>query len=132
MKNLDAIKKLRNNANEIYTLFNILIPKWKADPKHYDKVGWGFCEDTRFNACSPVNISFASYKGVYGDSGCSTQLSLDTEVFSNHLVKYLNDHKEEIMLAIADSIELQAKGLKSEAEKELNEQLEKLKELDAF
>ena len=43
---------------------------------------------------------------------------------------YLNNNKHTIMLAIADSIEKDAISLKGEAEKELQAELDKLKELD--
>lgn len=129
MESLQAIKKLRQNANEIYDLFNRKIPLWKTDPKHYDKTGWGFNKDDRFTACTPVSIWFSSHKGTYGDSSCSRQLSLDAGIFNTHLVKYLNENKESIMMAIAKSIEDQAKTLKQNAEEELNRELSKLAEL---
>ncbi len=130
MQNLEQIKKLRSNADGIYNLFYKKIPLWESQPKHYDKTGWGFNVDSRFDACKSVSISFSSHKGVYGDSGCSSQLSLDDAIFKTHLIKYLNENKESVMLAIAKSIELEAKSLKSKAEEELNLQLSELAELD--
>jgi len=130
MKNLEEIKRLRTNADAIYSLFNQKIPLWEKDPKHYDKTGWGFNEDSRFNACKAASIAFSSHKGTYGDSGCSSQLSLDDSLFQKHLVKYLNKNKEIVMMAIAKSIEEEAKLLKLKAEEELNLQLLKLAELD--
>jgi len=130
MKNLETIQKLRNNVSQIRTLFKEKIKLWAEDEKYYDKTGLGFNLDNRFSACSKIEIWFSSWKGVYGDSGCSSQLDLDAEIFKNHLLKYLNLNKEEIMLKIADSIELEAKSLKDNAEEELNSQLKKLSELD--
>ena len=101
MENLNKIKKLRQNVVEIRTLFNINIPKWQTDSHHYDKTGWGFNKDNRFNACEAVPIAFSSYMGTYGDSGCSRQLRLDNEIFGRHLVDYLNKNKKEIMLGVS-------------------------------
>jgi hypothetical protein len=130
MKNLQEIKKLRTNADAIYSLFNQKIPLWRSNPGRYDKTGWGFNEDSRFNACRPASVAFSSHRGVYGDSGCSSQLSLDDALFQQHLVEYLNKNKEAVMLAIAKSIEEEAKTLKSAAEEELKSQLLQLAELD--
>ncbi len=132
MQNLEKIKELRRNANNIYDLFNVKIPKWEKDKRHYDKTGWGFNQDNRFNACQAVSISFSSHMGTYGDSGCSKQCDLDKDIFQNHLIKYLNANVSDIMLAVAKSIEKEALGLKEKAESELNEQLEKLKELETI
>lgn len=130
MEALNKIKKLRNNANSIYNLFLQKIPQWKSNRGHYDKIGWGFNDDSRFNACEPVSIAFSSHMGTYGSSGCSRQCSLDEDIFKNHLVKYLNKNKETIMLAIAKQMEDEARELKAEAERELKAQLDKLSELD--
>lgn len=131
MQTVEEIKKLRNNANEIRSLFKSKIPKWESDPKYYDKTDYGFNKDPRFNACEAISIAFSSYMGSYGNSGSSTQCSLDKNIFGAHLLKYLNGNKEHIMLAIADSIEREAASLKEKAEKELNAQIESLKELEA-
>ena len=131
MENLNEIKKLRQNANSIYELFKVKIPKWSTDPRHYDKTGWGFNEDSRFNACKPASVAFSSYMGTYGYSGCSSQCSMDDKLFQEYLVKYLNQNKESVMLGIAKLLEEQAKSLKDKAEAELTAQMDKLKELDA-
>lgn len=126
---VDQIKELTNNANSIISLFLQKIPKWKNESKHYDKVGWGFNIDNRFSSCEGINITFDSYMGTYGDSGCSRECHLDKNIFNSHLLKYLNDNKESIMIAIADSIRKEAIGLKEGAENELLQQLEKIREL---
>jgi hypothetical protein len=131
MENLKEIKELRRNANNIYELFNQKIPKWETDKKHYDKTGYGFNEDSRFNSCKAAAIAFSSHMGTYGDSGCSRQCDLDENIFQRHLVKYLNRNKKEIMLSIAKQIEQEALTLKSKAENELNSQLEMLNQLEA-
>lgn len=130
MESLKEIKRIRQNSNSILELFDKKIPLWKSNPSHYDKVDWGFNIDKRFAASEPASIFFGAYKGVYGDSGCSSQISLDKDIFINHLLKYLNENKESIMKSIAISIEKQAAELKDKATAELNSQMEYLKELE--
>lgn len=129
MTTVEIIQALRRDANQIRSLFKIKIPTWKADSS-YDKTGWGFNIDDRFSACGKIEIWFSSWMGVYGSSGSSSQLNLNKGTFGEHLVKYLNNHQEEIMLAIADSIEQEAKGLKEKAKGELEAKLKDLNELD--
>lgn len=130
MEAVEEIKKLRRNAHQIYDLFLNKIPMWAKNKKRYDKVGWGFNDDSRFNACTPASIAFSSYMGTYGDSGCGRECDLDSKLFQKHLVKYLNANQETVMLAIAKQIEEEAVSLKSKAESELNTQMELLKELE--
>lgn len=130
MKVFEKIEKLRENASQIRTLFNVRMPKWLDDQRHYDKTGVLFNFDDRFSACRKIEIWFTSWMGTYGDSGCGAQCSLDVEIFEKHFVSYLNANKEQIMMAVADSIEKEAKELKEEAEKEIKAQLSKLEELD--
>lgn len=129
MENLEKIKKLQRNANSIYGLFRQKIPMWKERPKHYDKTGFGFNKDSRFRACEGFNIAFDSHMGTYGDSGCSSQCSLDKDIFTVHLLKYLNAHAETIMLAVADSITDEAAMHKEKAEQELIAALEQIQRL---
>lgn len=132
MEAVDKIKKLMENVNEIRRLFLQKIPKWKAEPKTYDKTRWGFVEgdnDGWYNS-QTVTLHFGSWCGTYGDSSTYKQIDLDGSIFRNHFMKYLNNNKEQIMMAVADSIEKEAVLLKADAEKELNKQLSKLQELE--
>nr|WP_288210474.1 hypothetical protein [uncultured Dysgonomonas sp.] len=129
MKKLDEVKTLRRNVSAIRTFFNASLQKYKSDSR-CDKFNYGFNIDDRFKACQGKTITFDSWAGYFGDSGCSNILSLSSEIFNKHLLKYLNNNKHTIMLAIADSIEKEASSLKGEAEKELQAELDKLKELD--
>lgn len=129
MKKLDEVKTLRRNVSAIRTFFNASLQKYKLDSR-CDKFNYGFNIDDRFKACQGKTITFDSWAGYFGDSGCSNILSLSPEIFNKHLLKYLNNNKHTIMLAIADSIEKEASSLKGEAEKELQAELDKLKELD--
>ena len=127
---LIEIKKIKDNADQIYTLFNKKIPAWLASPRIYDKVGWGFNGDDRFNACTHAKVAFYSYSGVYGDSSsCSRECHLDNELFQEYLIKYLDKNKEAIMLGIAGLMYEKAKSLKSQAEDQLQKQLDEIKQL---
>ena len=126
---LIEIKKIKDNADKIYTLFNKKIPAWLADRRHYDKVGWGFNGDDRFNACTPAKVAFYSYSGTYGDSGCSRECHLNNELFQEYLIKYLDENREAVMLGIADILYEKAKSLKSQAEDQLQKQLDEIKQL---
>lgn len=132
MKSFEQIKKLRKNAEAIKSLFNDLIPKWQADPKHYDKTRFGFKEggsDGWYKSCESL-IHFEAWCGTYGDSSTYSQISMDGDVFKVHFLKYLNANKKEIMMAVADSIEKEAKSLKEKAEEEVKAQLSELAELE--
>lgn len=129
MKKLDEVKELRRNVSAIRNFFNASLQKYKADSR-CDKFNYGFNLDDRFKACQGKTITFDSWAGYFGDSGCSNIVSLSPEIFNKHLLRYLNNNKHAIMLAIADSIEKDAINLKGEAEKELQAEMDKLKELD--
>lgn len=131
MENLKKIQRLMNNARNIRRLFLEKIPMWKERPSDYDKTGWGFSSDeSRFSACNPIKITFNSHCGTYGNSGSSTQLDMDTNIFREHLLGYLNRNKEAIMLEIADTIQQEAISLRVMAEKELKDRLDMLNKLD--
>lgn len=132
MEKFEQIKKLRKNAEAIKKLFNELIPKWKEDPKYYDKTSFGFREGGSggwYKNCESL-IHFEAWCGTYGDSSTYKQIDMDGDVFKTHFLKYLNANKKEIMMSIANSIELEAKTLKEKAEEEIKAQLSELDELD--
>jgi len=134
MKNLEQIKKLLANANEIKDLFERKIPMWKANKDTYDKTRFGFVEggsDGWYKTCE-TNIHFGAWAGTYGDSSTYKQIDLDGDIFKKHFVNYLNRNKQEIMMAIAKQIEEEAKKLKDEAKKELDAELALLTELDTL
>lgn len=128
MKKLEELKELRKNVFSIRNFLNVSIQKYKSDSR-IDKLGYGFNIDGRFSACKGVTITFDSLVGSYGSSDCSTIVRLSPDIFNKHLLKYLNVNKHLIMEKIADSIEKEAKALRQEAEKELQSELDKLKEL---
>ena len=129
MKKLDEVKELRKNVSVIRNFLNASLQKYKEDSR-CDKFNYGFNLDDRFKACQGKTITFDSWVGYFGDSGCSNIVRLSPEIFNKHLLRYLNNKKHTIILAIADRIEKDEKSLRCEAEKELQAELDKLKELD--
>lgn len=132
MTTVETIKKLTNNVNEIRRLFLQKIPTWLKNRKHYDKIRWGFVEGDNqgWYKGQTITVHFGAWCGTYGDSSTYKQIDLDGDVFRKHFLSYLNANKEAIMLAVADSIEAEAKGLKANAQQELTDQMNMLSELD--
>lgn len=130
MEAFNTIEKLKSEANRIKMLFLESIPAWTADPKHYDKVGFGFNLDDRFQAATSINVYFSSKCGIYGNSSCYSVLHLDDTIWKNHFIKYLNKNKTEIMLAIADQMLEEAKSHKTKAMEELETNIKKLQDLE--
>ena len=129
IKKLEELKELRRNVSAIRNFLNSTLQKYKSDTR-IDKLDYGFNKDKRFAACNGVTITFDSLVGSYGSSSCSTIVNLSSDIFNKHLLKYLNDNKHSIMEKIANSIEKEAINLKNDAEKELQAELDKLKDLD--
>lgn len=128
----EAIKILMENTNEIRRLFLQKIPTWTKDPKEYDKTSWGFEQGNHndWYKGQEITLHFGAWCGTYGDSSTYKQISLDGEIFRKHFLNYLNRNKEQIMMALADSIESEAKQLKTEAASELQKEMDKLTALE--
>lgn len=131
MQTLELVKSLRANANEIYRLFKEKIPRWNTDRKHYDKFRYGFVQGDNdgWYKGQTIEIHFGAWCGVYGDSSTYKEISLDGEIFREHFLKYLNDHKESIMMGVSESMRIAAQKLVDKATEELNTELDKLNEL---
>lgn len=103
--------------------------EWKKEPTHYDKLGFGFNQYGRFQACNGLTIHVDSWMGTYDNSGASSFLSLDDGIFNKHLLKVLNNKFDEIMNATAQSIREEAKEYRNAAEKELDDARNSLESL---
>lgn len=128
METVEKIKKLRHNADQIKDLFVKKIPMWQADPETFDKTRWGFVQGDNdgWYSSQTITLHFGAWAGVYGNSSVYKQIDLDGDVFRAHFLKYLNNHRAEIMMGVAESIEVEAAGLKSNAEAELNKEMQEL------
>lgn len=119
MENLEKIKLLKNNSQQIKSLYESKIPTWENDSSRYDKTGSGFNTDSRFQAHKPFTIWFESHMGTYGDSSCSSQCDLDDKLFEKFFLKFLNQNQKFIMICVAELMDKEAKEFKEKALKEL-------------
>ena len=93
-----------------------------------DKFGTGFNLDNRFAMCCDHRISYDTWRGSFGNSDCDRQLRLDccvAPIFWKCFDEYLNDHQDEILLAVARKMEMQMS-------KEVDVVKKEIKELNEF
>lgn len=96
-----------------------------------DKNGIGFNRDNRF-AAFKLTVSFDSWRGYYGDSGCSTVICFRDEVaVKDAFVNYLNNHWQEIFNEMADGIEKTSEASKQKYIEELTAELSRLTNKEA-
>lgn len=129
MENLKKIEDLLRASNDLKESINKFKNVYKADQKRYDKIGFGFNEDSRFQACEPLKLWLSTWKGVYGDSNCGNILSIDRDIFNKHLFKAIDKRKWELLNEVIETINAEASTLKEQALKELNEKLERVNAL---
>lgn len=128
MKTVEEIQKLLRCADSISTAVKAWQDTYTKDSS-CDKKGFGFNQDNRFAACDPLKLSVDSWKGYYGNSGCSTILSVDAGIFNGHLLKVLRRQFWQLLQETEQSIRDEAKTHKEAAQQEL---AEKLKSIDAL
>ena len=128
MKEVENIEKLLSTAKEIRDSIDWYNNTYKKESR-YDKIGFGFNQDSRFSACDALTLYVSSWRGVYGDSGCSTIMSVNKEVFNAHLLKVLQADFFPILQRVAESIQAEAVKEKDKALKELQDKLQKINEL---
>ena len=122
---IDRIKSLRRDANAIGGFHKLYSEKFAPD-SHCDKKGYGFGRDNRF-AAFKINVTFNSYAGYYGNSSCSTILSVsDNADVEKAFVKALNLHQKELFATAARLMREEAASLADEASKELAKMQEML------
>jgi len=117
MKNLDTLNGLVHDLNVLRSYKDIF--KKATSDSSCDKKGMGFNLDDRFAAFS-CKISFDSWRGYFGNSGCSNVISFqESKEVSKSFVRYLKAHEQEIMHWMADDILRTADEIKKEALKEI-------------
>lgn len=127
---MDALKEigiLMRNAKAIEEATKTY-QKCKQDSS-CDKHNFNFNKDERFSACTGFTLRVDSWKGYYGNSGCSSILSVDHEVFNKHLLKVLREDFWPILNKVQESILDEARGLKTSASEELKAKLETIENL---
>lgn len=129
MENLEKIQKLISVANRITN--DIEEHKKAIKNSTCDKSGMGFNLDNRFKSHNGVLVRVDSWRGYYGNSGCSTAIgTLDEEIFSEHFLKVLNKRFDELMMETARSIRNKAIEYSKKAITELNETLQAVQSLE--
>lgn len=114
---MDRIKSLRSTAAALDG-FHVDYAVNYAPDKNCDKKGYGFNRDDRFSAFK-LSISFDSWRGYYGNSGCSRILSVDSSTASLFIVKALEAHQREIFATAARLMREEAASLTGKASEEL-------------
>ena len=101
---------------------------WKTclEDKNCDKKAFGFNLDDRFSAHEAIKVRLTSWKGYYGNSGCSTIFSFRGDVFRESFVKYLNAHKNEILAWVVSDIKQSSKELRMREIAEIKKRLQEL------
>ena len=125
LKTLEKIRGLKRSASQLKG-FKAEYEQITSDAK-CDKHGYGFNKDNRF-ANFKVTVSFDSWKGYYGNSGCST-FSLNVKDPGTYFVQALNEHQELLFETMANLMMKTANELKEKAEVEIQEASDLLKEL---
>ena len=127
LKSLEKIRSLKKSASD-QKGFNARYAEITSDPK-CDKHGFGFNRDNRF--CNfKATVSFDSWKGYYGNSGCST-VPMNLFEASKYFVAALNQHQELIFETMAALMVADAIGLKQKAEEEIQKATDLLKEINS-
>lgn len=111
MKDIDQLKRVVASVGRLREFFAPeYVHEFLAENHDCDKHGFGFNMDARFAETSFHKLSFDSWHGWFGNSGCTTWLhaNLDSEVFWRCFDRYLNDHVYTIMLGVADLMEAEA------------------------
>lgn len=113
-KTIDRIKSLRREAAAVGGFHQMFATKYASDPQ-CDKKGFGFGTDHRFVAFS-INTKFDSKAGYYGNSSCSTVLSVDDRAsVEAAFVKALNIHQKELFATAARLMREEAAALTDKA-----------------
>lgn len=115
---LDKIRRMRSAASSLAGFHQMYDDKFKPN-LDCDKKGYGFQRDNRF-AAFDVKVSFDSWHGYYGDSSCSTILSVDRDLAKEYLVKALNVHQRELFATAARLMREDAAELTDKAQSEID------------
>ena len=108
LEQIDAILKLARNGKGLRDFVTKKLPKIRKAVQQgsrsgYDKHIDGFFRNE--DAIQSVNLKlcYKSFTGSYGDSSTYSDIAdLDNGITAEYLAKYLNKHKDEILLEMAD------------------------------
>lgn len=122
--NIQEIKKLKSDIKNIRQI-EAEVKVFKVSSR-YDKVSFGFNNDSRFNGSGDIIVWLGGYKGVYGSSSVSSIFDIDCKKeFQEAFIATLNELRPQILNSIADKMQVK---LKEQSDKILNE-INNLKQL---
>ena len=108
LEKTDAILSLARNGRRLKKFVTETLPNIRKAVESRDKSGWNKHEDgfsLNEDAVQSLNVRLC-YKSFSGSFGCSDTYSdiadLDKGLMKEYLVKWLNTHKDEILLGMAD------------------------------
>ncbi|NLS19866.1 hypothetical protein HGP16_25335 [Rhizobium sp. P40RR-XXII] len=115
---IDRIKALKAGADSFASFHDHYSEKYAVD-SHCDKKGYGFNRDDRF-AAFKLTISFDSWAGYYGNSGCSSILSVsDQDIAKKAFIEALNVNQKLIFATMAKLMTVEAESLTAKAKNEI-------------
>nr|DAQ63130.1 MAG TPA: hypothetical protein [Caudoviricetes sp.] len=120
----EEIANLKRESDRITEFFNKKLPNIKkqyADPhnsldKHYD----GFIEGDAIQSWD-MNVCYRSFSGYNGVSSTYSDFHPDRKIMTEYFLRYLNEHTDEIFHEIAQMMLEDARKMKADAIKELEE-----------
>lgn len=118
---------------ELKKLVTETLPRIREEVLHRtttkDKHRDGFVHGSPVQSLYLGEISYTSFTGSYGDSSVYSDLSIDSSVVRPYVMDYLNSHKDEIMLGVAELILEDARQMRDEAVKKYQDAIDKLKSI---
>lgn len=132
---LKETKELLATGKQLKTFIKDKLPKIREESTisgyGIDKHNDGFCTEENIQSMNIRYLSFYSFSGSYGSSETYSDISnLNFDLMKEYFIKYLNNHKDEILIGVADLMINAAKKNKEEAIRELEEHKKEL--LDLF
>lgn len=120
------IKMLVENGRELKEFIEHKLPQLREEVKKskygIDKHRDGFSTGAEIQSLNIKEFCYSSFSGSYGDSSTYSDISgLDMIMLRDYFIKYLNIHKDEIMLGVAELMTTEAKNNRTIALKELDD-----------
>lgn len=129
-ENIENARKLLTDAKTIRTMKQNLAEKRRKDSS-IDKAGIGFFLDSRFSMFQ-VQVSFDSWTGYYGNSGCSTFAHVqDEKEVAIAFKEYVKAHENQILEWMAKHLVNKALLLNENVHKEIESAKKEIEELQA-
>jgi hypothetical protein len=120
------IKMLVENGRELKEFIEHKLPQLREEVEKskygIDKHRDGFSTGAKIQSLNIEEFCYSSFSGSYGDSSTYSDISgLNMIMLRDYFIKYLNIHKDEIMLGVAELMITEAKNNRTIALKELDD-----------